>query len=274
MPAETRLLDFSSARPSISTIQASGANGVLRYLTPAGGAKAATKSELDAYRAAGLIVGLIFETTATRALAGRAAGKADALEAAKEAAALGYPTSAPIGFAVDFDAQWSQVSDYFQGIADAHIPNPIMAYGSYTVVEAALDAHLASYAWQTAAWSQGRISDAAHLYQRNYQTHPVSGTDENVMLHPLPLWGAPTPQGDDVPLTDADAAKVADEVWNRFLVHGPHGDLSLQATLGVLLASTDPTTLATAIAAKMPAGSDAAAIEAAVRAVFADAARP
>jgi hypothetical protein len=51
----------------------------------------------------------VWETTANRAGAGRQAGTADAIVAAEQAKACGKPGSAPIYFAVDFDADPARV---------------------------------------------------------------------------------------------------------------------------------------------------------------------
>jgi hypothetical protein len=189
---ETRLLDYSFTHPSMTQVQDSGAVGVLRYLCPAGAPKRITPDEAKQIRAAGLWLGLVFESTAARATEGHAAGLADARMAAQQAHDVGYPTTAPMFFAVDEDTSWDSVASYFQGVKDAHIPNPLGVYGSFDIVEGAHTAGI-PYRWQTVAWSGGRISGCAHIYQRNSSKQPVAGTDENVLLHPLPLWGAPTP---------------------------------------------------------------------------------
>jgi hypothetical protein len=189
---ETRLLDYAFQHPPMTAIQNSGAVGVLRYACPAGAPKRITPDEAKQIRAAGLWLGLVFESTATRATQGHAAGLADAQMAAQQACAIGYPNTAPLFFAVDQDTDWASVASYFQGVKDAKMPNPRGAYGSYDIVEGAAAAGV-PYLWQTVAWSKGRTSGRAHLYQRNSSKQPVDGTDENVLMHPLPLWGAPTP---------------------------------------------------------------------------------
>jgi hypothetical protein len=46
------------------------------------------------------------------------------------------------------------------------------------------------YMWQTAMGSSGLVSTMAHLYQRVSPTRPpIAGIDEDVVLHPFPLWG-------------------------------------------------------------------------------------
>lgn len=193
-----RLLDYSFARPTAAQIKASGAIGVLRYLTHSTSAKRLTAAEAKDLRANGLQIGVVFEDTARRASAGRTAGRADAVFAAEQAKAIGIPASCPIFFAVDYDATPQDILPYFQGIADAKIGRPVGVYGSLKVVEDVLLHKLATYAWQTAAWSgknpngTPRISAQAHIHQRNTKS-PVSGTDDNELRKPVPLWGAPPP---------------------------------------------------------------------------------
>jgi hypothetical protein len=210
----TRLLDYSFARPAAAHIKASGAVGVMRYLTHSTSGKQLSGAEAKQLRAAGLQVGVVFEDTARRAADGRAAGKADALFAAAQAKTVGVPASCPIFFAVDYDASPVDILPYFQGIADAKIGHPIGVYGSLRVVEDVLLHSLATYAWQTTAWSgkdtQGkpRVSAKAHLYQRNTPS-PVPGTDDNELLKPIPLWGAPAAPAKAAPKPPAKAAKSA-----------------------------------------------------------------
>jgi peptidoglycan hydrolase-like protein with peptidoglycan-binding domain len=58
------------------------------------------------------------------------------------------------------------------------------------VVDTALADGWAAYGWQSCAWSRGVVSQRAHLYQRLRATvaNPISGTDENIVLRPFPLW--------------------------------------------------------------------------------------
>lgn len=80
----------------------------------------------------------------------------------------------------------------------------------------------------------------------------------------------------DMPLTEQEintiAVKAAEQVWQRFTING----LSLQQALGRMLAQADPKVFAAAVVKALPVSSgvapNSAAIEAAVRAVFADAA--
>jgi endonuclease/exonuclease/phosphatase family metal-dependent hydrolase len=180
---ETRAVDYSFARPAPGEIATKGYVAVLRYL---GGSasKQLTKAEATALRMVGLKIGLVFEGTADRAKAGEAAGQTDARAAVADAAALGYPTDAPIFAAVDFDATPAQVSPYLQGW-HAVLGDRAGVYAGIKVI----DGVTLPWYWQTAAWSGGKLSPKAHIYQRTSMTHPISGCDENVICRPIPLWG-------------------------------------------------------------------------------------
>jgi hypothetical protein len=70
-------------------------------------------------------------------------------------------------------------------------------YGGIAVVDACAAARACTYFWQTSAWSGGRVSPAAHLYQHQYDVK-VGGAevDINDLLNPPAgiAWphGAPT----------------------------------------------------------------------------------
>ena len=186
---ETLLVDYAFSRPSVAQIKAVGAVGVMRYLTRnTGDLKVLTRGEAYAYRADGLMIGVVFEDGAGRALLGEAAGMADAEFATAQALAIGVPTSCPIFYAVDVETTPDQVSAYFVG-AQKCGTFPVGVYGSCAVVDGLLSRNLAAWGWQTGAWSGGRVSQLAHLYQRITPTKPVPGCDENVLLRPFPLWG-------------------------------------------------------------------------------------
>jgi len=185
----TQLVDYAWTKPTPAQIVAGGYAGVLRYLSW-DSSKDISAAERDALHAAGLSIGLVWETTATRAGAGYAAGVADVTAAEAKATALGYPTNIPLFYAVDFDALVAAVLPYFQGVlASSHYP--VGVYGSANVVEGIP----APWKWQTVAWSKGRISAQAHLYQTTLPTLPAC--DLNKVLRPVPLWFPTIPPQED-----------------------------------------------------------------------------
>lgn len=144
------------AGPTPAQLKAAGIKFVFRYLSTPGNPKNLTKAEAKALLAAGIEIGLVFETTANRALSGAAAGKADAKSAAAQAAALGVPATTAIYFAVDTGAAGSElkaVVAYIRAAAAVLGAARTGVYGGLGAVKACLDAKVCKFAWQTYAWS-------------------------------------------------------------------------------------------------------------------------
>ncbi len=183
------VLDYSGARPAPSAIKAAGYVGAMRYLTPdVYKWKRIETPEIEALHNAGLGVGFVWETTAARAKDGYAAGVIDARAADDQADARGVPLEVPIFYAVDYDCRnLTEVLPYFQGVL-AWAKRPVGAYGNYLVTEGLPDG--VRWRWQCAAWSAGKVSKKAHLYQRVGHTilPAIGGTDENHVYQAFPLW--------------------------------------------------------------------------------------
>lgn len=176
-------VDYSGTAPSVDALKHAGATFVCRYLSTPGNPKNLRPSEARQLRSSGIDVVLVFETTATRALAGAAAGKRDAASARRQALACGAPASTPVYFAVDFDATAAQtkaVNQYLAGAASVLGKDRTGVYGGYRAVRAALDAGVCRYGWQTYAWSAGVWDPRAHLQQTaNAQTLGGVSVDHN-----------------------------------------------------------------------------------------------
>jgi hypothetical protein len=201
--------DYSWARPSPLTLAAGGCVGVIRYLGPGNGGRDVTTAEMAVLHAAGLGLGLVWETTTTAALAGFQAGWADVDKANRYADALGYPGHLPIFYAVDTDVTPAQVrgpvADTFRGAIKAS-KRPVRPYGEADVLDILCgELGLMPCGWQCAAWSRGRMSS----YRCMYQTWPpvMNQTVDRNELGPMPtdfLWhpdipfDAPLEHGDEV----------------------------------------------------------------------------
>lgn len=176
-------------------VQAAGYIGVLRYIAPPDAKydwKRFTAHERDTiFTQSNLGVLLVFESYAGRALAGAAAGTADANTTIQAAQALGCPSDVPLFLACDTDATADQVRPYFQ--AAAQVSANIGVYGGIKVVDPLLADGTVRWGWQTCAWSGQTVSQTAHLYQRLRPTTALKGSfDEDVQLRPIPLWTAPS----------------------------------------------------------------------------------
>lgn len=196
---------------SAAAIRAAGGGGTMRYASR-DPAKCITPGEAAALRAAGILVGIVFEDGATNALGGYQQGLADGIFAKGVADRIGYPTTAIVFAAVDFpatSAQMPTIELYFQGFAHG-AGRPTGPYGSVNVVNDIMSKGLGVSGWQTAAWSNGQVSRYASLYQDSFG----NTFDGNVLEKWTPLWGmeptpAPTPpKGPPVPALTAPTIKV------------------------------------------------------------------
>lgn len=204
------VIDIAWARPTVSQIRATGAVGVVRYFSP-DATKNLHPSEVADYLAAGWGTATVFESTAGRATAGRAAGYADARLAEQQRAACGLPADHVHHFAVDSDVSWPSVQAYFTGAADAIGLDRVGTYGGYSVVEGA-HGYGVRHLWQTVAWSAGRISSHAALYQSG---GTVLGGDADINHVLLPDWGQYPRPGSDMALTTTDADVIIDRLIAR-----------------------------------------------------------
>lgn len=150
-------------------LAAAGMEFVCRYLVPEQYAwKRLTRLEAEFITAAGMQIISVFETSASRASKGAAAGQADGAAAYKEAQLISQPTGTAIYFAVDYDAQpadYDAIEAYLRA-AEEQIPGyAVGVYGSYSVIEEMAHRGAAWHFWQTYAWSRGQRSRAANIYQ-------------------------------------------------------------------------------------------------------------
>ena len=160
-------VDYSFARIPASQIKSSGYTFVGRYLATSSG-KRITTSEVTDLQNNGIALVLVFEDNANQALNGNAQGVADAQEALSQANSIGWASSRPIYFAVDFDAtpaQQSAIDAYFDGVASVIGHSRVGAYGGYWVIKRLFDNGKITFGWQTLAWSGGNIDSRIHLYQ-------------------------------------------------------------------------------------------------------------
>ncbi|MFJ8437682.1 glycoside hydrolase domain-containing protein [Kitasatospora griseola] len=157
-------VDYPWSKPPPAALHDAGVAFVMRYLSK-DASKNLSIDEANSLAAVGIWCGVVWETTAGRALDGRAAGAADAREAVRQAAACGMPDGRPIYFAVDTDTTWPRVAPYFQGVCDVLPADQVGVYGGIRIVAAAADSGLARWYWQAEAWSGGRWEPRAHIRQ-------------------------------------------------------------------------------------------------------------
>ncbi|EPR12511.1 DUF1906 domain-containing protein [Ruminiclostridium papyrosolvens] len=149
-------------------LKAAGYNFVCRYLVPESMAwKRLTKTEAETLTNAGLNIVSVYEASANGALKGAIQGTNDGKAAYAEAKKVGQPTGSTIYFAVDFDAQPADYPAIYAYLtaAQAQIPGyNVGVYGSYAICEIMYKRGI-KYCWQTYAWSRGKRSQHANIYQ-------------------------------------------------------------------------------------------------------------
>ncbi|WP_086852406.1 glycoside hydrolase domain-containing protein, partial [Amycolatopsis kentuckyensis] len=193
-------LDYSAGRPTAAAVRAAGHVGVVRYAGTPGRVKNITKAEFQDMDRNGVGVALVFEDSIGDALKGRPRGVTAAQAIVADAAAIGFPTSRPLYFAVDQDitTQMPTVLEYFRGIDSVLGGRPVGVYGEADVLDAVIGAGLASYGWQTTGWSRGRAAKVRHLFQTTQQPY-VGGTQVDINNILAADWGQHNAQEDDMP---------------------------------------------------------------------------
>ena len=185
-------IDYAWTHPDPAQIVATGYQYVLRYLSN-DASKDLTEGEALALFAAGILgICPVGETTATRALEGSGAGQTDATNWTARMAAMGMPPGTTLFMAVDTDTSWASVAPYFAGGVGAQGAYDVRPYGGIKII----DGFAADYgkpSWQTVAWSGGRVSSNAAIYQRISPTLPPipgagGGYDEDEVILPINWW--------------------------------------------------------------------------------------
>ncbi|MEV8610120.1 glycoside hydrolase domain-containing protein [Amycolatopsis sp. NPDC051373] len=214
------VLDYSTGRPSGAAVAGRGHAGVVRYIGTPGRPKNLTRAEFLDLDAHGVGVALVYENHGGDAAGGRSAGVVAAQTARADADACGFPRDRPIYFAVDSDqvtaAQFDAVMAYLDGVASV-LGSVVLVgvYGEYDVIEQAVGPH-ARYGWQTAAWSHGKKSGKAALYQK-LGTVEVDGVDCDESDVLADDWGQHNYQGATAPSTDPGV-----ELMERITVTPPN----------------------------------------------------
>jgi hypothetical protein len=196
-------IDYAWARPKPSAIAAAGYAAVWRYLSN-DPSKNLTLAERDALLAAGLGIGLVWETTAQRSLSGAPGGVSDGRIAAGQAKALGMPKGAPLLVAIgDFAATGGElgvIHDYYYHWRQATSGYATGAYLTGYMANELYVRGARGLFWQNAMDDQGAkgsvVSKHAHLYQRVKHTRPVikgskvADYDENITVNgaSVPWW--------------------------------------------------------------------------------------
>lgn len=196
--------------PTAAALKTAGKAFACRYGGPGSDAKQLHAAELAALSAAGIYVVANAEGAADGLKGGYAAGKSWAADADAHFRALGMPADRPIYLSVDFDANsthWPALDAAMNGAASVLGRERVGVYGGYKVIAhfAAMKDRLATWYWQTYAWSGGQWHSAAHIQQyRNGVT--IGGADCDLNRAMVTDYGQWT--GADMPLTDTDIQRI------------------------------------------------------------------
>lgn len=177
--------DWAGARPTLAQLKTAGVTFGCRYLLDAArdAGKRFTRVEALALNNWGIDTVSNFEYASSGALGGYKQGVADARTALAEIQLHKFPRKV-VYFSVDWDIQPSQypvVLEYLQG-AHSVLGNDSLyvnkpntgVYAKFDFIEYAYS-HGFRYLWQTYAWSGGKVSAHATLYQ--YHNGAFSGWD-------------------------------------------------------------------------------------------------
>jgi len=195
-------VDYSFARPTPSGLKAAGKRFAVRYVgTPTSG-KSLDLTEARALRAAGVDVVAVYQTTANFMLS--ADGAVAARRAHDHAVACGMPASRPIYIALDTDpgglnsAEWAAVERFCNQAASVLGRNRVGVYAGYAGIER-LCPNFARWGWQTYAWSAGRLSTKAQLYQYRNGVALAGGTVDlcRSLASDYGQWGVSAPEEED-----------------------------------------------------------------------------
>lgn len=192
LPANSRICDYSYAKPAIEWIIQQGFKCAIRYI---GGnpTKRLTIEEIETLHWNGVGILLIWEDTTTKALGGSYAGSLDGLEAVREAKALGYCAGGTIVTAIDFNVvslNLQQVINYcaafnMQVVAGGY---NFGIYGDADIIQKYDEKYpgQSKINWLAGAtsWSNYKIPPITHVQQ-----YPQVGIiDPNTTLKEIEIW--------------------------------------------------------------------------------------
>jgi len=153
-------------------LAAEGVSFAGRYLVPASYGKAVTAGELRALRGAGIAVLLCWELEAEAMRGGAPRGASDGARARQLAEDFGVPAGTCIYFACDYGAAASEfetLAAYLRAAGRELGPYRCGVYGGWAVVEGMAKRGACDGFWQCCAWSGGRVSARAGVYQSQWQ---------------------------------------------------------------------------------------------------------
>lgn len=213
-------VDYANERLTGAQLKAAGKKFVVRYTSPDttnNPGKLVEQSEIDSFRAAGIEICLVWETSQTRATQGFSAGVEDAKKAEAVRKARGLSTMPLYFVAQDAgDVTGPQCVQYFKGVASVLGLARIGGYGGFAVIKYLFDRKLITYGWQTYAWSGGQWDPRAQL-QQYHNGVKVAGQTVDLCRAMQADFGQFTPGGstpvvEEDTLSDAQVQTIVDAI--------------------------------------------------------------
>jgi hypothetical protein len=273
-------VDYSYDRPSASGLASAGKRFACRYGGPGSSGKQLDAAEARALTRAGIAIVANAEGSTGGLLGGYGTGADWARRTHAHFTSLGMPADRPIYLSVDFDVtsgQWPSVAAALRGAASVLGAGRVGVYGGLHTVTWARRDRVARWFWQTLAWSGGRWAAGNHIEQYRIDVPLAGGTvDLNRALRAdYGQWG-------DV-MTPAEFARILDDPavagklralpWQYVGGGIPTGystlkvlsetlsmarraaaqDVDEQHIIAGVLAGLDPTVIAAAVVAALPA---------------------
>lgn len=224
-------VDYSAGAIDPNLLKAANKEFVCRYTTPAPATawKCLQPQEFADLVGAGIDVVFNYEGTANQMVNGHDQGVADATESLNYIRSLpGVPNGYQpvVYFSCDFDEppqDDAPIFDYLRGAASVlGGVQYVGIYGAYWVCKRALDAGVATFMWQTEAWSGGNIDSRVHIMQRNNAGYATIGgiqCDKNE-AH-ADYFGQFSAGGADMP--ESTAELILDQLAGEPLPDGSRG---------------------------------------------------
>lgn len=166
----------------------------IRYLADANSWKYFSWNEVEILLEAGFMIGSVFQEGTDGPREGYHGGIEAATKAKRTAERLGQPKKSAIFFAADYDApasDYNLIEQFLRGAQEVFGDDFFAGiYGKYDVIEEMAKRGACKYFWQTLAWSRGKLSQYADLYQYQIDT-PVHGinVDFNECFNTEIFWG-------------------------------------------------------------------------------------
>ena len=171
-------VDYAFSQPSVTGLAAAGKRFAMRYIGPGTDDKHLHAVERDQIWAAGMQICLLAEGAANSALGGFSVGQDHGRSSLSAARALGAPDSVPIYYAVDFDvtaSQWPTAAAYLIGAGSVVGKSRVGIYGGIRAMQWAARDGVASWFFQTFAWSAGQWYAGNHVEQYENDVNLAGG---------------------------------------------------------------------------------------------------